>query len=196
MAAAATDPPLLDEEADSGTTLTCHTCGEVGHISRVCPQRRCNTCGEVGHISKVCPSSQCWHCSQFGHHATACPTAGAPSIEDPDRQCDNETKGQFEDKKECGITPKVAREDANADLDAVAAANNIPTVSLIGDDLDAEVARLVMLVPGELSVVSHLIGKVCVFTQSYTCNTQRFFSTRAYKGFLLKRAGWCWCTTT
>ncbi|KAM7432977.1 putative ATP-dependent RNA helicase ddx4 [Porites harrisoni] len=70
--------------------ITCHTCGEVGHMSRECPSsggldRACHNCGAQGHFAKECPAATtasssperggrgCFKCGETGHFARECP---------------------------------------------------------------------------------------------------------------------------
>lgn len=60
--------------------ITCHHCGEVGHISRFCPTKsiNCFRCNEEGHVKSECPKAAeecvaCWECLEMGHFARKCP---------------------------------------------------------------------------------------------------------------------------
>ncbi|PHH86827.1 hypothetical protein CDD83_9697 [Cordyceps sp. RAO-2017] len=74
------------EVVDSGRSL-CHNCGELGHISKTCPQERvekperpkiaCSNCGADGHRLRDCPQPRvdkfaCKNCGKSGHKAAEC----------------------------------------------------------------------------------------------------------------------------
>ncbi|KAH7026028.1 uncharacterized protein B0I36DRAFT_329723 [Microdochium trichocladiopsis] len=69
---------MARECPQGGDTRDCRKCGEVGHISRDCPQggggggsRECFKCGQAGHIARECPSAQETGDSQAGHGSFA-----------------------------------------------------------------------------------------------------------------------------
>lgn len=66
----------------------CRSCGNLGHISKDCPQRhaaeRCFLCGQLGHIKADCPEKDdysrtpaCFRCGQRSHLARDCPESGS-----------------------------------------------------------------------------------------------------------------------
>jgi len=66
--------PAMSEEHDEGdnagmdqgesgiknmNNIVCHKCGEVGHISRTCPNAdKCRLCGNKGHFARDCKSNK------------------------------------------------------------------------------------------------------------------------------------------
>ena len=52
--------------------VICHTCGEPGHISKECPDKKddkCYLCGEEGHRRQACPHGICYNCGNGGHQS-------------------------------------------------------------------------------------------------------------------------------
>lgn len=89
----------VDSTTAPGVGKACHTCGEVGHLKRDCPQggaggdgaaapKACHTCGDVGHLKRECPKNvgravdnsqkACHQCGEVGHIRRECPQNQEP----------------------------------------------------------------------------------------------------------------------
>ncbi|XP_041363955.1 zinc finger CCHC domain-containing protein 7-like isoform X2 [Gigantopelta aegis] len=57
------------------STVKCHNCNEVGHLSKHCPTPKmvaCILCGLGGHYFRHCPNALCYNCDAPGHDARDC----------------------------------------------------------------------------------------------------------------------------
>lgn len=61
---------------NTNITIKCFNCGEIGHMSRSCPNEQvvfCIRCNQKGHEDKDCPITKCFKCNRLGHKSFACP---------------------------------------------------------------------------------------------------------------------------